>query len=335
MNPPITVPIVGFLLSVALPFSHAEAQEVLDRVVASVNDSVITQRQIDSTIPQLVRLFSMPDGPTKGVVPPPDVLRRQALDKLIDEELLLQKWKGAFRKNTAQRMAERAVDEFIRDLRKKMGEQRFQAELAKENQTLKEFRALQISERRRQILIRQSTQAWIDGFLLTPVSDTQIEQYLKDHPEIKEKGGSLETRLILVRVPRNADKNKRIALRRRAERVLNKARVGEPFEELVQTYSEHERSKEQGGRFILDSPVSPFPEFAPVFEVKVGQVYPKLIRIPAGWCIVQVTSKRNLHNLTRRAMANEEFRKALKKVREEATILYDHDLFGSSLESSS
>jgi parvulin-like peptidyl-prolyl isomerase len=301
--------------------------EVLDRVVASVNESVITQTQLTRKIQDLNRLFSQNEGPTKGRVPPPDVVQREALNRLIDEELLLQRSEGTLRVASAEKVAERTIDEYIEDLIAQIGKDEFEAQLARENQTAAEFRSLLVAERTRQILVQQSTLSWIDEIMLTPVSTGQIDSYIDEHPSIRTEAGALKIRLILIRVPQGATESEQSALRRKADRVLNRARIGEPFEDLVKEFSEHEQTRDSGGLLSLDSPTSPFPEFAPLFDLEQSQIYPEPIKIQAGWCIVRIEDRESLYKQARRAMAQEEVQRGLSELREKATITYDPDLF--------
>jgi peptidyl-prolyl cis-trans isomerase SurA len=296
------------------------AGEDLDRVVASVNEDVITKSQVEQRMVEITTMLRAANRPA----PPEPVLKREARRQLIDEALLLQRSEGAFRESAAERIAQREFDEYIEGLREEIGEKQIQARMAESNQTFSEFQTAYVTDRTRRILVRQASASWIDEFLMTPVSKSQVEKYLEEHPELKEK---LVVQLVLIRVPADAAETVKDAKLRKAERILNKARAGEPFEDLVEVYSEDDRAKERKGVYELESPSVPFPEFAPVFEIREGQVYPELIRIPAGWCIVRVESRESLHNMTRRAIAEEEFQKALEELRNEATTVYDPDYF--------
>jgi parvulin-like peptidyl-prolyl isomerase len=144
--------------------------------------------------------------------------------------------------------------------------------------------------------------------------------------------GALEIQLILIRVPAEADLAKEEILRSKADRILIKARAGEDFDTLVEAHSEHEQSKPDAGVLKLASRESPFPEFAPVFDLDAGKVFPELIRVPAGFAIVKVRNKQSLFNVARRAMAIEKVEEGLKELRTEATILYDDKLFSKPFE---
>jgi hypothetical protein len=303
--------------------------DTVDRVVGSVNNSVITLFQLDQRVQDLSRILANPKSPTKGKVPPLPALRRRAVDDLIDEELILQRVKGEIRSEAAERFAERSVDEQIADLKKSLGEEEFASRLAKENQSLEEFRAALISDRKRQILVQQARQAWIDEFLLTPVSQTQVDKYIEEHPEAMESGGAPEVQFIFLKIPPDVKPGGEEAIRAKAERILAKARVGEPFDTLVKQYSQHDQSKARNGFLDLVSPTIPYPEFAPLFELDAGQIYPKVLHIEGWFCIARVKSKQSLYNVVRRKIATEEQTKALANLRKEATIIYDKELFPS------
>lgn len=72
------------LLAAMISFA-TQAQE-LDRIVAIVDDSVVTKTQLEQRLQQIQSRFA--DDPSQ--LPPADVLREQVLDRLIVEEIQLQ-----------------------------------------------------------------------------------------------------------------------------------------------------------------------------------------------------------------------------------------------------
>ncbi|MCA9423624.1 MAG: peptidylprolyl isomerase [Candidatus Omnitrophica bacterium] len=299
--------------------------EMVDRVVASVNTSVITQSDIQRRIAALARYYSTQG--TRAAPRSPSDLARESLEQLIDEQLLIERYNRAYAKNAAERYAERRVDAHIEELKKNLGEDQLMARLSEENQSMEEFREALIREQVHQFLVRQSRESWIDEFLLQPMSQNQVEEYIEEHPDLQSESGGLEIQLILIRVPPEADRSKEAILRAKAEKILIKARAGENFDTLVEAHSEHEQSKPDRGVMKLASRTTPFPEFAPVFDIEAGQVYPELLRVPAGFAIVKVKNKQSLFNAARRAMAVEKVEEGLTKLRSEATIRYDKELF--------
>ncbi len=307
-----------------------QGTDFVDRVVASVNNSVITFRQLEERTSDLNRMFARPESPTKGRVPPLNSVRRRALDDLIDEELTLQRSKEFLRKEVAERYAERAVEEQINELRKRFGEEEFQAKLAQENQSYEEFKAGMVAERTRLIMVQQSRQAWLDEILLTPTSQSQIDKYLEDHPSLVEEGSAPEVQFVFLRVPPDTEQAGVEAIRNKAEKILARARIGESFDQLVENYSQHEQSKTRNGILPLLNRKSPYPEFGPLFDLEAGQVYPQVIQIDGWLCIAKVKTKQSLYNLVRRQIAQEEMTKSLNELRKEATIIIDRDLFPST-----
>ncbi len=309
-----------------LPQIPAVAQ-TLDRVVASVNGSVITLRELNQKAQDLNRAYARPDSPTKGKVPPEGAVKRRAIEDLIEEELIVGRLKEDLREETAARFAEKMVDEQLDQLRKQVGEAEFRARLAQESQTVEEFRAAMIADRKRQILVQQARQAWIDEYLLTPVSQAQVDKYLEEHKGVLEEGGAPEVQFVFLRVPNETDPAAVEVIQRKAEKILARARVGEPFEQLVEEVSQHEQSKSRKGLLDLINPTNPFPEFAPLFELDAGQVYPEVIRIPGWLCVAKVKSKQSIYNLVRRRIALDEQRKALEELKKAAVIVYDREVF--------
>jgi hypothetical protein len=296
-------------------------------VVASINTSVITQLQLDQRVDDLNRVLSNPKSKTKGQVPPLPVLRRLALDSLMEDELALQRLKEDLNRDAAERYATRIVDEQIDQLKKNLGEDQFLSKLTEENQSLSEFREALIVDRTHQVLVDNAKRAWIDEYMLTPVSQAQVDKYLEDHPEALEEGGAPEVQFVFLRVPPQVEPSGEEAIRAKAEKILAKARVGESFEELVSRYSQHEQSKSRKGFLDLISPAVPYPEFGPLFEAEAGQVYPQVLKIPGWFCVAKVKSKQSLYNVVRRKIAQEEQAKALADLRKEAIIVYDKELF--------
>ncbi|MCG3197399.1 MAG: Chaperone SurA [bacterium] len=322
-----TTRILRGLAAISCVLTSSSAAQTLDRVVASVNGSVITLRELNQKVQDLNRLYARPDSPTKGKVPPEGAVKRRAIEDLIEEELIVNRLKGDLREETAARFAEKTVDEQLDQLRKQVGEAEFRARLAQESQTVEEFRAAMIADRKRQILVQQARQAWIDEYLLTPVSQAQVDKYLEEHKGVLEEGGAPEVQFVFLRIPDESDPAAVEAVQRKAEKVLARARVGEPFEQLVEEFSQHDQSKGRKGFLDLISPTNPFPEFAPLFELDAGQVNPQVIRITGWFCIAKVKSKQSIYNLVRRRIALEEQRKALEELKKSAIIVYDREVF--------
>lgn len=308
-------------------WGQAQTVQALDRVIASVNGSVVTESAYKQRVEDLKRVYSTKEGPTQGRVPPMPAVQRRALDDLIDEELMIQHMGKEASTEWAGRQAERTVDMQISELKKSMGEEEFMARLAVENQSVEEFRKALVADRTRQFIVDQARRTWLDEYLLTPTSQAQVDKYLEDHPDVLDAGAAPEVQFVFLRIPPDVEETAKSVIRDRAVKLLAKARVGESFDDLVQQYSQHEQSKSRNGALDLVSPTSPFPEFAPLFDLDAGVIYPDVLEIPGWFCIAKVKSKQSIFNVVRRTIALEKQKQALEDMRKEATIIYDKNLF--------
>lgn len=79
------VPII-FMLALLPTWVIAESPQVLDKVVAVVNDSVITESELNRQVEEMRQQLTM----KKVEIPPDTVLRKQVLSHLIDVDIQLQ-----------------------------------------------------------------------------------------------------------------------------------------------------------------------------------------------------------------------------------------------------
>ncbi len=79
----------------ALPQHAPTTTQSLDRIVAVVNKSVITQSELDDEINKVKKQLAMSHTDKMPPLPPEDILRKEVLDQLIDKTLLLYLVKSA------------------------------------------------------------------------------------------------------------------------------------------------------------------------------------------------------------------------------------------------
>ncbi len=120
------------MISFSVPAAYAS--ELVDRVVAVVNGDIITLFELNDNLSKIV---AKNQGVKIDVGDPQfDPLRRQLLDNMVNDHLLKQE---AARLNL--NVTDTEVQQVIGDIKKKngMNEQQFNAQLAKEGLTRKEF----------------------------------------------------------------------------------------------------------------------------------------------------------------------------------------------------
>jgi parvulin-like peptidyl-prolyl isomerase len=99
------------------------------------------------------------------------------------------------------------------------------------------------------------------------VTDADIEQYLKEHPEL----------------------DKRAEKRAKAEEILNRVKAGEDFAELAKQFSEDPGSKNKGGLYENIRKGSFIPEFESVaLSLQPGQIAPQVVETLYGYHIIKL-----------------------------------------------
>jgi len=205
----------------------------IDRIVAVVNEGVITNRELQGQVRTTAREIRR-----SGTRPPPDhVLAKQVLERMILEQLQLQA-----AKRSGLQVSDEAVDRQI-------------ATLAEENRlSLKDFRRAverdgydfaAFRERiRNQILIFQVRQQQMQSRV--QVSRRDIDNYLATQAQQGEAASEYRLSHILVAVPDGASPEEREAARKEALEVLDKLKDGGDFQNLALTHSDGQQALEGG-----------------------------------------------------------------------------------------
>jgi len=129
------------------------------------------------------------------------------------------------------------------------------------------------------------------------LNDQDIKLYYEENISRYKKEKEVQARHILFKVPEDAAPEKVEEVKKKAQEVLEKARGGGDFEELVREYSEGP-SKDKGGDlgyFSSGQMVKPFEEAA--FAMKPGDIS-DLVRTEFGFHIIKVEDVREARTQT-------------------------------------
>jgi peptidyl-prolyl cis-trans isomerase SurA len=213
------------LLLHAMP---AAGTGVVDRIVAVVNDDVITQHDVDVALrPYLENLK------TQGV--PSDVQRqsiarlsREAIDSLIDAKLTEQEAK---RHNIT--VGEEEIDQHIEQLKKthKIGDEEIRVMLAGQGLSMEEYRRDIKGVIQRTKLVNREVRSRV------VVTREEIAEYYQKN--LAKYGGSRKYHLwnLFIRIPSNAASEQRAAAQAELRAALGDLREGRSFEELARRYA--------------------------------------------------------------------------------------------------
>ncbi|MBW2545026.1 MAG: peptidylprolyl isomerase [Deltaproteobacteria bacterium] len=270
--------IVGIFL---IFFSTALHATFEDRIVAIVNDEVITLSELDTTLQAFMkRIEEIPEGGQREKIVAQ--ARVAALDKLIDNMLLEQK---------AAKLDIIVTDEDVAKSMsgmlsgKNISVEKFEETLSKEGNTLDEYR----DEIRKNIITGRLVEKEIRS--RTTITEKEIgEYYSKNRDKYEGKEATRIQQILLVK-PKDGDNKTREKLRTKAEMILKKMKDGESFDLLVNEYSQGPAAGSGGDLgFVEKGMMFPAVDTA-VFGLKKGETS-GVIESPVGFHIIRVLDKR-------------------------------------------
>jgi peptidyl-prolyl cis-trans isomerase SurA len=205
--------------------SAAGKVEIIDRIIAVVNDEVITKYEMEDqkrlVVSQLKRQGTE--------LPAPDVLDKQLLERLINERAQLQWAKDSgIRIDDAQ--VERAIGRIADD--NKLSTPQFLAMLKQDNIPYAKFR----EDLRAEITLARVREREVENKIA--ISDAEIDNYLAT--QATQIGNQQEYRIahILVLLPEQASADQINARRARAEDALKQLQEGKDFAQVAAGYSD-------------------------------------------------------------------------------------------------
>ncbi|OYY73309.1 MAG: hypothetical protein B7Y40_10015 [Gammaproteobacteria bacterium 28-57-27] len=253
----------------------------LDRIVAIVNDDVITEREL---LRQMA-LVSNQLRANKRPLPPTDVLLPQVLDQMVTQLAELQ-----LAKRAGVTLDDMSLDNTLRGIANDngMSVEQFREALAKEGTSWGDFR----EQIRREIIInRVQKREVIDRI---QISDKEIDDALNVKRGQQKSGQAnmeYHVRQILIALPESATPEDIAKARSKAENTLQALRNGGDFAALAASVSGARDALEGGdlGWRSADNLPSIYTEA--VMSMQPGQVS-ELIRSPSGFHIVQLEETR-------------------------------------------
>jgi len=213
--PPATSAQPASLLGSQAPASNGV--QPLDRIVAVVNDGVILQSQLNQTMGTVARQIQQ----SGGQLPSTDVLAKQVLQRLILNQLLVQKAHDG-----GIRVSDDQVDAAVANIaqQNKMSVPQMQAAMQQEGVDYGAFRDQLRDQLLVQALQQQVTQQ------SSQVSDTEIDNLIAS-PAFKQ--GEMHLGRILVGLPEGADAKQIAAAQAKANQIESDLKAGKDFATLA------------------------------------------------------------------------------------------------------
>jgi len=273
------------LLLVALTaiFSHFaysdenDGIQKIDRIVALVDQTVITEKELNDRINALMGQLKK-----QGIeIPPVEVLQKQVLERMVLEKLQI-----AFAQQSGLKIEDTQLDRTIERIaeQNKLDLAEFKKALTKEGVSFRKFR----EDIRNEILLARLKEREIDSKL--NVTDAEIENYLSLQNQ-EEKTDEFNLSHIMIRAPEDASPSKLAELKQKAENVLQQLQSGKEFAKVSASSSDAPNAIE-GGQLGWKS-ITQIPSlFADAIRnLKVGDITP-ILRSANGFHILRVNERR-------------------------------------------
>ncbi|MCE2714666.1 MAG: peptidylprolyl isomerase [Acidibacter sp.] len=251
---------------------------MLDRVAAVVNDGVVLRSELEEQMSLVGERLK-----AQGLeMPPADVLRQQVLERLILQELQIQR---------AQRAGIRVNDENLNQAlaevaqRNNIGLAQLPAALAAQGIDYGAYRETVRREMTIQVLQQRDVIQRIN------VSPRELEQFLEKQKSRPSELNEYNLSHILIAVPQEATPQQLEDATRRAEDVVSRARQGEDFARLAVAYSNSQTALEGGALGWRRGPEIPTVLADLVVGLKPGEISAPL-RTPSGYHIVRLNEVR-------------------------------------------
>jgi peptidyl-prolyl cis-trans isomerase SurA len=279
LSPPVLLAMLIAGVAIAQQPAHSGSIQTIDRIVAVVNESVVTRHELDTMLKAMVVQLQK-----QGVQPPPPaVLEKQMLDRIILNQVQLQ-----LAKETGVTVSDNELDQTLRRIAEenKLSLHEFHNALERDGISFQKFRdeirdeIILVRLKEREVTNRVSvTEGEVDNFLHTQESSpTQNEEYRIAH--------------ILIMVPDQASPSQLQMRRERAEAALTRLNSGVEFAQVAAEFSDAPDAMEGG---LLDwRPAAQLTKiFADVLTpMKAGEVTPP-IQSASGFHILKLVDRRS------------------------------------------
>jgi peptidyl-prolyl cis-trans isomerase SurA len=266
-------------LALSLAAAHAVAQTG-DYIVAVVNQELVTAAEVQLRLARVREEAARNRTP----LPPPTALRKQALDQLIDERVLITN-----ARDSGTRVDESEIDRAVANVatQNQLTMAQMRDRLRKEGVDYATFR----ENVKDQLMVERVREREVASRI--KVSDAEIDAFI----EQRRTGGNAvqyNVAQILVGVPEGASVAVAAERRERALSALKRVRGGEDFSAVAREMSE-DGNRAQGGEIGMRS-ADRLPDLfvKTVSPLKSGEISPELLRSGAGFHVLKLVERKDI-----------------------------------------
>lgn len=273
------------ILSVGHVGAHTVGgQQVIDRIVAVVDDEIILLSELNAALQQAVVQLELDPQKEGDKI---EKLRANLVDQMIDEKVLLVKAKEdsiEVKESEVERTLENRIERAIEQYG---SEEAFHKELQRVGLTVKDLKKRYRQEIRNQLLAERVMQSEISGI---DISRREVEEFYETYKDsLPEQQEAVRIAHLLLEV-KPGEGVKRDALQR-IQKILKEVKAGADFAELAQKYSECP-SGPLGGDLGFFGPGTMVAEFErAAFGLQVGGIS-DVVETQFGYHIIKCEEKR-------------------------------------------
>ncbi len=268
-----------FLILLCLPFLHAE--ELLDRVVAVVNDEVITQSEVDTFLRPLYEEYKDQYSGQELMKMLQDA-RRKLINQLIEDKLVYQE-----AMNRKIEVNEADIDKELAELKGRLEKpSELDLQLEREGMSVNDLR----EKLKKQIMIRRLQDMEVRAKVM--VSPTEVENFYRENPDKFVTKDRVRVRSLTIKKSNEArekgvtDEDAKALI----DRLYRKVRKGDNFLELVENFSQDSHAKDKGaGEWIERGTMIESVDEA-IFKTQVGK-FTNIVETPLGYHVFRIEER--------------------------------------------
>jgi peptidyl-prolyl cis-trans isomerase SurA len=264
------------LLASRLIYANDDVLKI-DRIVALVEQTVITEKELNDRIKTLVNQLNK----QKIEIPPTDVLQKQMLERMVLEKLQI-----SFAQQTGLKVEDALLDKTIERIaeQNKLDLAEFKKALASEGMSFRRFR----EDLRNEILLSRLKEREVDSKL--SITEAEVENYLSLQSK-EQQSDEYNLSHILIRTPEDASPNKLAELKRKADDAFNQIKSGKDFAQVSAALSDAPNALEGGQLGWKNITQLPSLFADAVRNLKTGQTT-EILRSANGFHIIKLNERR-------------------------------------------
>ncbi|MCW5574755.1 MAG: peptidylprolyl isomerase [Burkholderiales bacterium] len=250
----------------------------LDRIVAVVNDEIITRQELAARVDFAFRQLRQ-----QGTPPPPrEVIERQLLERLIGDRVQMQHARNiGLRVDDAE--LNKALERIAAD--NKLSPAQMRAALERDGVPFEKFR----EDIRSEITLARLREREIAQKIV--ITESEIDGFIQSQQAQPGRGDEFNVSHILVSVPENASPEQLQARRARAEQALAQLQGGADFRQVAAAFSDAPEALQGGLLGWRESERLPTLFLEALRPLQAGQLT-ELLRSPNGFHILRLNERR-------------------------------------------